>query len=191
MDLLGSRTAIPSTVRPAVLFLCSGHASFGVLGLVELYLEISRDLEVRHETVAMILDVLRELDASRAHFADRQGDVVAVEGDVRRSRLRFASFCRVDAKIGFGRIEYQPPAADVGSGEAELVAEKRAQGVGLGRIEHCVHSANHLAPRSRTNAPHRRMHATVTFAPVATDPGIVSRAMAKLQRSHDPAADSR
>ena len=49
----------------------------------------------------------------------------------------------VAAHIGLWKIEDQPPAAHVGGSEPELVAEERAKGLGLGRVEHCVNAADH------------------------------------------------
>jgi hypothetical protein len=37
----------------------------------------------------------------------------------------------MDAEVGLGRVEDQPAAADVGALQAELVAQERAQRLGL------------------------------------------------------------
>src|SRR5258706_8843240 len=78
-----------------------GTNSLAVLRLVELHVEAAGHLEVRDETVAVVLHVHGELDAARLHLAHRGVDVVAVERDVRGARPGLRPLGGVDAEIGF------------------------------------------------------------------------------------------
>src|SRR5262249_15233692 len=125
-----------------------GHgAILGLLAvprLVQLHLETARHLEVRHQAVAVVRDVARELDAARFQLRDGLLDVVAVERDVvhagRAAVLRVGG---VAAQVGLGQVEDQPALADVARGEAQLVAEEGAQCLRLRRVEHGVYALDH------------------------------------------------
>src|SRR5437764_5695928 len=53
------------------------------------------------------------------------------------------------ADLALGEVEDQPPAADVGVRELELVADERADRLGLRRIEHRVDAADHRSSHVR------------------------------------------
>ena len=57
----------------------------GIARLIELHAHISWHLEVSHESITLIGDLLGELDAATAQLGDGLFDVVAIERDVMSS----------------------------------------------------------------------------------------------------------
>src|SRR5205085_2683088 len=108
-----SLTVIPPSSRGLTL-----PRSFRIPRLVQLHLEAAGYPEVRHQPVAVVLDLLHELHAPAAQVGDRGGDVVAVERDVAGARGRLGPLGGMDAEVRLGRIEDQPAAADVGTFQA-------------------------------------------------------------------------
>jgi len=87
-----------------------------VFGLVDLHLDTARRSEVRDVTVAVILRLGVELDAALAQLRHRAFDVVAIERDAVRVRLRLPRFVEwVDAEVALRQVKDQPAAADIGS----------------------------------------------------------------------------
>src|SRR2546421_7027761 len=91
----------------------------------------------------MVLHLLREPDSASLKLSHRSSDVIAVEGDVGRSRRWLVLFGRMDSQVGFGDVEDKPTPAHVGATESELVFEEGPELVGVRGIEHGVKTANH------------------------------------------------
>src|SRR5216683_1586329 len=116
----------------------------GVAGLVELDPEVTRHLEVGHEAVALIRNLIRKLHSARLQLRDGFLNIVAVKRDIVSAGARARAFVgRVAAHFGFGEIEDEPTVTDVRIRKAELVPKEGAHGLGFGGIEHGVDAFYH------------------------------------------------
>ena len=87
--------------------------------------QITGHPEVGHESVALILDPINELDALFLQLRDGLGQVVTVEGYVVSPgwlAVLTAFVRRVTAHLRFRQVEDQPTVADVGGRETELIS---------------------------------------------------------------------
>lgn len=80
-------------------------ALLGVSRLVELQLEAARNLEEGNEPIAVVFNLLCELDTSCTKLGYRLADVVAVERDVGSSRYDFAALRRVNSEISLWCVQ--------------------------------------------------------------------------------------
>jgi hypothetical protein len=69
--------------------------------------------------------------ASRAQFADCAVNVIAIERDLGGTGQNAASLGRVNAKIGFRRLEDQPAITHIRATNSQLVPDEGAQRFGL------------------------------------------------------------
>src|SRR5262245_64478139 len=100
------------------------QGSLGVLGLIELDLEVAGDFEERNKPVAMVFDVLHKLHALRAKGCHCLTDVVAIERYIGCSGGNVTAFSWVNSQVRLRCVEDKPAAANVSSGEAQLVSEE-------------------------------------------------------------------
>jgi ABC transport system ATP-binding/permease protein len=112
---------------------------------------------------------------------------------VARLRACFGSRCGVDPHIGLGQIEDQPSAADVVGRQLENISEKGAERLGLRRVEHRVHPANHAvgspcaASQLIRDARPRRFGEDSTAAKIAGPIIPRERAGTSPRKRYDPA----
>ena len=106
---LGLRDAIPLGLPPK----CPNSRLLRVLRFVELNRESARNLEVSHEAVAVIFDLLSELDSAFPKSPHGLVNVVAIKRNIRSARSRIIAISWVQAYIGFGSIEDQPTVSDI------------------------------------------------------------------------------
>src|SRR5262245_44090367 len=98
-----------------------------VLWLVQLHPKVSRRVKECNEPVAVIFNVLRELHSTPAQLDDCAVNVIAVERNLGCTGWNAASLGRVNAKIGFRRVEDQPAITNIGAMNAQPVLDEGAQ----------------------------------------------------------------
>src|SRR2546427_1040134 len=111
---------------------------FGASGLVEFDLIPAGDPNPRPQPPTLSLYRRGEFAATLLQCGHCAGQVVAVEREAMKRRLRL-----VAADLGFWGVEDEPAPAGVRERKAQLVPDERTHLVGSGRKEHGVHSANH------------------------------------------------
>src|SRR5207249_4708606 len=110
---------------------------FGVRGLVEFDLITAGDPKPRHRSPILSLYGRGEFDAPLLQFGHCAGQVVAVDCEAMKRRLRL-----VADDLGFWSIKDTPAPSRIREPKAQLVPDERTHLVGSGRKEHGVHSAN-------------------------------------------------
>ena len=128
-------TAISVVPEPMLLL--------GIFRLVELDLEVARYIEVRHETVSMVLNFLRKIHASFTQLGNRAVNIIAEKGDIRSAGWRLPSFYWMNTEIRFRSVEDEPSSTDIRSVQTKLIPEERPKGLRLRRVKHRVHTTDH------------------------------------------------
>jgi len=98
-----------------------------VFGLIELDDEIARDFEVCDQAIAVVLNILGELDSPRLKLTHCLHNVIAVERDVSSTGRGFLAIGWMHTEVSFGRIEDEPALTYIMSIQAKLVSEERTE----------------------------------------------------------------
>ena len=115
-----------------------------VARLVEAHLAGARNLETRHEPIALVGYRGHELHALGFQVRDRAVYVVAHQEEEMLSDAQSPPGPRVEGELRRGEREDQPAVACIDGGQPENITDERAGGLGVLRKDNGVSSCDHV-----------------------------------------------